>query len=296
MKYCVLGICLIVVISVNQEAIAIEESSLVKDDFLWLEYGEGTKEKDGSLVLELKINYGRFPDKIGKSVGLDNLNAVYTAQSTRTNVDNNLLYKADIYKDISGYSIKIKSAKEERFVLIVTAEKTDNGVAAHYLAKTSFTLFGKSLSEGPERFPESPDSTGRSFEIYIDPEHHFWPQTGNPIKVSPLFNGEMLPEKGISVFDEHAFPVEMTADETGTLVYIPPEDRKLNSMGETAHKQTVLVSSLSDKGIQYISSYTLLLHRSRFGKHELTPGLIVFGSAFVLFLFYMVVKRMRSRF
>ena len=294
MRYNVFVICLLFIM-LSHPVRAVEESSMLNDDFLWLEYGDGTKEKDGSLILELKIHYGRFPDIKNSSIELDNLNAVYTAQSTRGKEDSKPLYRADIHEDISGYSVKIESAKENRIVLIVTAQKTYNGDTSHYLAKTSFTLFGKSMSEASERFPADPDSTERSLEICIDPEHHFWPQTGNPIKVFPLYNGKIQAEKNISVFDEHAFPVELITDETGNIVYVPPEDKKLNSMGETASKQTVLVCGLAYRGEKYISSYTLLLHRSRFGKHEYLPALAVFGSAFILFLFYMVVKRMRSR-
>lgn len=293
MKYRVFIICFLAAL-LRGPVMGADESSLLKDDFLWLEYGEGSKEKDGSLVLELKINYGRFPDKIDNSVVMENLNAVYTARRTRIKEDDNPLYKADVHKNKSGYSIEMKSAKEARYILIVTAKKNENGVTSHYRAKTSFTLFGKSLSEEPQRIPALPESIVKSLELYVDPEHHFWPQTGNPIKVFPLYNGEMQGEKKISVFDEHAFPVELITGKTGILNYIPPEDKKLNSMGETASKQTVLVCGLDDEGEKYISSYTLLLHRSRFGKHEYVPGIIVFGSAFIIFLFYMITIRLRS--
>ncbi len=223
------------------------------------------------------------------------MKAFYTVYENRYGNESDTLYHAYIDEDVHGYSIKIESSKQARFVLIVTAEKIKEGISTHYLAKASFTLFGKSMSDGSERVPLSYESIDRSLEIHIDPEHNYWPQTGSPVKVFPLFNGKMLPEKSLSVFDEHASPLELNTDNTGNLVYVPPEDRILNSMGETASKQTVLVSSMSDNGIKYISSYTLLLHRSRFGKNKHTPGLIVFGSAFMLFLVYTIVVRMRSR-
>ncbi len=268
------------------------DTAPLSDDYLWLEYGDAERQKDGSLILEIKIRYGRFPDKITDLAGIENIRAFYHADDEQ---GKRVPYKSEIHKSRSGYSVIIRSAKTNQYTMRVTARRKNSEQFIYYQAKASFTLFGKSMSQDEGSDIPSDGSIDSLFEINKDPEHYYWPQTGNPLKLSVMFKNEKLGKQIISVFDENLGHEVLKAGEEKDCTYIPPDDRKLNSMGETAYKQTVLVSNYSEDNDVYISSYTLLLHRSRFGKHEHTPGLILFGSTFAVFLILMIIKRMRAR-
>ena len=292
MKFSILTIFLGLIL-LSFPVVGADDSSLIAEDFLWLEYNDAVKQKDGSLILEIRIRYGIFSDKVKDLSEFKELKAFYHASDDQGRKAH---YKTEIHKSSSGYSVIIRSAKTTRYTLRVTGIRKGRSKQVHYLAKASFTLFGKAISKGTDTDLPSDNSLGYLPEINIDPEHHYWPQTGNPYRVSIKFNDENLSEQKITLFDEHLNPAVLNISETGDAVYIPPDDKLLNSMGETAYKQTVLVSKYAEGGKQYISSYTMLLHRSRYGKHEHKPGLIVFGSAFAIFLFFMIIKRMRAGF
>ncbi|MFH1245811.1 MAG: hypothetical protein V1662_04925, partial [Candidatus Omnitrophota bacterium] len=78
---------------------------------------------------------------------------------------------------------------------------------------------------------------------------------------------------------------EITTDAAGDYDYVPPNDQKLNWQGEQAFKQTIILAEEREGNTKCISSYTLLLHRSRVkNKHLFIGGGIFCGSAAVIFL------------
>lgn len=264
-----------------------------RNEYLWIEFGKCIREKDGSLTLLLKLNYGRFPDAVKKELrGLDDIGVFYTMAKT-DNEGKDVFYATQIKKGEQGYSININSSEENRFVVFAQAKK-QNKITHQYLAKTSFFLFGHAFSKS-KRMRPTPSSTheiNRQLEICTIPEFQYWPQTGNPFKIVLTFNKDYLAQKALSLFDENMPPIDIITDEKGECIYVPPEDKRLNKKGETPFKQTVIVAEEIHGDTKHISSCTLLLHRSRFKNYRFFEGTAIFlGTMAVVSLFVSCRKK-----
>ena len=91
--------------------------------------------------------------------------------------------------------------------------------------------------------------------------------------------------------DENLPVVERETDRDGKCVHTPPDDGKLNWLGETAFKQLVVAARERDGAVEHVASYTQMLHRSRNGNQKLIPGLAVFAGTIVLALSLVVTRR-----
>jgi hypothetical protein len=263
-----------------------------KDDYLWIEFGERIKEKDGSLTLPLEINYGRFPNNRKGDWQLDALRAFYTL-TEKDDKGNRIFYEAEIEKAKGVYLVRIKSFKTDRFIVLIEGRRTQDEAAHYYLAKTSFVLFGHSPLERKKIKPAPSTEINRQFEISIAPEFSGWPQTCNPVRIVPSFNQHQLGEKAVSISDENQDPIEVKTDEGGNYTYIPPDDKKLNWKGTRAFKQTVIVAEETRGNTNYVSSHTLLLHRNRFKNRSPVLGAGIFWGSVAGILLLVVAKRKR---
>lgn len=261
-----------------------------KNNYLWIEFQECIKEKDGALTLPLRINYGRFPGEKKEVPGFDSFRAFYSL-SEKDDEGKKIFYEAEIEKNKDKCAINIKSFKTDCFVVLVEAKEIRGGATYWYLAKTSFVLFGHSFSERDKIRPVSLDEINRRLDLLVTPEFHYWPQTGNPVKITPVFNNDCLARKVICLLDENMPAIDIVTDEQGNYIYVPPEDKKLNWKGETAFKQTVMVAEEIRADMRYISSHTLGLHRSRFKNRKLLAGAGVFGGTGVGLFLFVIVKR-----
>ena len=207
------------------------------------------------------------------------------------------------YLDLT-VNVNVNTAGEYDFYAILDKDdanfieaRKSLGESVHwYLAKTSFTLFGHSSSKRKYVKPILSNEINRPLEIYISPRFHYWPQTGNPVKITPLFNKDYLARKVVCLFDENMPSMDIMTDEKGNYTYVPPEDKKLNWKGETAFKQAVIVAEETKGDIKYISSYTLLLHRSRFKNRKLLMGVVIFLGTMIGVFLLVIVKRKRLNF
>ncbi|RKY36751.1 MAG: hypothetical protein DRP78_02910 [Candidatus Omnitrophota bacterium] len=266
-----------------------------KEEYLWIEFGKCMREKDGSLTLPLELNYGRFPGAKQGLKGLDEVSVFYSLSETDHN-GKPVFYTARIQQDKQNYSVNINSSKQNRFIVFAQAKKKQNKVTIRYLAKTSFFLFGHSFSKKKTTRIILSREINRQLEIRIIPEFQCWPQTGNSVKIIPVFKKGYLAEKAISLFDQNMPQVEIMTNEKGECVYVPREDKRLNQKGETAFKQAVIVAEEDQGGIKHISSYTLLLHRSRFKNYKFFMGIAIFlGTMAAVFLF-VIAGRKRIKF
>ncbi|MFH1440433.1 MAG: hypothetical protein ABIH18_00090, partial [Candidatus Omnitrophota bacterium] len=206
-----------------------------------------------------------------------------------------IFHETQIEKNGGKTQIKIKSAATNNFIVFVEAKITEGGIPRWYSAKTSFILFGHSFTPQPSGLLRPLGiRNDTKLEISISPQFNYWPQTSNPIKITPLFNKDYLPQKDIYIFDENMPLIDILTDEKGNYTYLPPEDKKLNWKGEKTFKQVVIVTEENKENIKYISSYTLLLHRSRFKNYKLFTGILIFlGTMITVFL---IVIRKRKRF
>lgn len=263
-----------------------------QDKYLWIEFQECVKEKDGSVTLPLQINYGSFPAEKEESAELDDLRAFYSLpEGAEEGMP--VFYAARIEKSSGRRLVKIKAVQATRFIVFVQAKKIDGDQTHWYFAKTAGMFFGHSAGRDEIR-PIAAPEINRQWEIRVSPQFDYWPQTGSPIKITPVFNNSLLPGRVIGLFDENGPAQEITTGAAGSFTYLPPEDKQLNRQGEQAFKQTIIAGEENKGNTKYISSYTLLLHRSRFKNHNLWLGGSIFGGSAVG-VFLLVMGR-RKRF
>ena len=262
----------------------------LKDDYLWIEYGKQIKEKDGSRTQPLFIYYGRFPDKKGDVSELENLRVFYTLNKKNENAEN-IFYGADIEKDKKTSFVKVNSLKSNRFTVLVKGKRNSGEQEYKYFAKASFVIFGHSPFKEKEIEPVLSNEISNRLEIRIAPEHSGWPQTGNHVKLTPLFDKDHLCEKKIHIADENINSVDVKTSDKGNFVYTPPDDKKLKRKWLTAYKQTVMLVEETKGNTTYKSSYTLLFHRSRFGSRNLVLGSGIFGGTMAVTFIVIAIRR-----
>lgn len=264
-----------------------------RDNCLWIEYGVRVREKDGTLTLPLEIKYGVFP---GKEQGARDLRDLRVFYGSDGEDPGKRVYYHEVSVEEAGrvYRARIRlSDRVNRFTVRAQARRDEYGVTYRYCAKTSFLLFGRFSSGKNKSRGILPNEVARRLEITLTPEFHYWPEVGNPVTIASVFDNSPRPYNTIYLFDENGVSVELHADKTGSCRYLPPEDAKLNRKGEPAFKQTVMVAQEESGGIKYISSYTLLLHRSRFKNYRLFPGVVVFLGTAVGVSFLIMSRRKR---
>lgn len=267
----------------------------LKDDYLWIEFGKCIREKNGSLTLPLKLNYGRFP---GAKKGLEELNDVSVFYSLAETDDEGkpVFYAARIQKDKQHYFVNINSCEQNRFVVFAQAKKKRNKSTEQYFAKTSFFLFGHAISKKKNTRTILSREINWQLEIRIIPEFQCWLQTGDSVKIIPVFKKGFLAQKEIALFDENLPMVEIMTDEKGECAYVPTEDKRLNQKGGREFKQVVMVAEETRGGIKHISSYTLLLHRSRFKNYRFFMGAVIFLGTMAAVSLFVIGRRKRTKF
>ncbi|MDR2350644.1 MAG: hypothetical protein LBF41_08525 [Deltaproteobacteria bacterium] len=153
----------------------------------------------------------------------------------------------------------------------------------HY-AQTHGLLFGESLAVEPPEPGGGPEPDWPSFAFSGSGEI-YWPQTGHTFVLSPKG------DRGIGEFTAMTPTGKALGeyvDTDGGRGFVPATDKELNAMGATASKPVFFVAGIPDGGSV---SYTIYVHRSRYGGEKLNLGFVVFsstfvGTSFVLILFF----------
>ncbi len=266
-----------------------------EESYLWIEMDNAQRLRDGGLSLRLNLYYGRFPYKKNSVREIDNLEAFYIRKGLGKSSSGGC-YKADINTLEHNSFININSPDENSYTLYVNGI-INNGPERHYLfAKTTFALFGKSSGNNYNDFSADAEKINRQLEILTVPEFHYWPQTGSPLKISALYNGFSAVFNSISIHDERNPEKNIISGGNGEISYVPPDDTELNRKGSTAFKHTIVSVEHSEAGKKYISSRTLIFHRSRYGNYRLKMGVIIFGITMTGFFMTMYFIRKRSAF
>lgn len=235
--------------------------------------------------------YGKYPDRKGDVLELEGLRGFFTLNE-KDKSGERIFYPVDIERTEKGYLIKINSLKTNCFTVLVVGKRNFGEVRYRYLAKTSFMLFGRSSVKTREVKPFVPSKEiTRRMEICIAPEYYCWRQTGDPIKLAPLFDKGPLGGKEIHIADESGDYIDIKTDERGNFVYTPPDDQKLRRKGTLAYKQTIILAEETEKDTIYKSTYTLLLHPSRFGNIKFCLGGSILGGTTAIVFIVVVIRR-----
>ena len=261
-----------------------------RDAFLWIEYGPVIKAKDGSVTQRFFIRMaGGAPDQ-PHSPSLVDLKAFYRTRpapvpgrgSQRHPEEGREDYRKLDIGTMDGIPfLEIDTRAFSIIQILVQAE--DGGV--RFKAQTSCTLFGKSgrKTKGPTS-PKEAFHPGKPLIRLAPAFGHYWMQTGTTYRFTYESMGEspnsawiVDPEKSTDT------PTRINRDADGLFDYTPLHDPDLDRAGPQASKEMVFLVREIEQGPQqkteYLTSYSLNLHRSRYGHRKLGPGVALFLMA-----------------
>lgn len=257
--------------------------------FLWIAYGPQSKEKDGSLTQRFHI---KGPDGYlaGQGDAKMSLSAFYLSRRARGKGPCHR-YPAAIKNEAGPPFLDITTGRFSRIELHVSALCGKRS----YRAATVLFMFGKSGEQTTQPLPSAPELRPQEPYLHLRPERgHYWMQTGQTFRF--VYLGASKGSGVVRVMEEQRRVGSVEIDPQGAFSYTPAHDRKLDRAGPSASKQAVLlVEEPTAQGI-VSNTFTLLLHRSRYGHHQLLPGLALFALVALGVLFCVMRKRKRSAF
>ncbi len=237
-------------------------------DILWFEYGSMIKEKDGSVTQEFGLYTGDFIKEKTPLKSADSLE-VYCS------VDGKSFLKPELKEILDGYVIRVTTFGMHRFTLYADVLLENS----RCYAKTDFMLYGP---DKKEKLTGALEHETPFYEIEVK-GRSYWPQTGLKLKIQTLAEGRPDTGREVFVMDKNFGITALSTDKKGEALYIPPEDKELNRQGETAFKESIIAAHCLENKKQCTATYTLLLHRSRYGNNN-----YVLGSGIAMFSFLSV--------
>lgn len=254
---------------------------------LWLSLGEGERSPDGSVMLPLKIRFGRFPTGNGTPSPMGGLRVRYalaTGESWRS---------GEIRPEPAADGTlvaRIRVGAGQRLVVGATATSREQGRTIRHGAIACYQRLGRVTPGGSTAPFPSGEPLGGPLEIRITPPHNYWRQTGQPLGISCRNRINGAPCARITILDEHLPPESVVPDATGAATHTPPDDAILNSLEERSGKETLLVAEDGD----YRATFALELHRNRTAHREPLPGLLTLGGACALSALAVTLKRRKT--
>ncbi len=257
--------------------------------YLWIAYGPQIKEKDGSLTQRFYIQApnGRLNETSAKEM---KLTAFYLSRRARAKGPSLGRPLAVQYQHGAPY-LDINIGRFSRIELHVSAACGRQ----RYRATTVIFLFGKSGKKTINPLPPSPGLRPPQPYIHLRPERgHYWMQTGQNFRF--VYQGGGKDPGMARVMEDRRTVGSIALDPQGAFSYTPPHDPKLDRAEPSAFKQTVLLLSEATPQGTVVSTFTLLLHRSRYGRHQMLPGLALFALVGFGVLWGVLRKRRRPLF
>ncbi|MCB2225873.1 MAG: hypothetical protein KQH53_04275 [Desulfarculaceae bacterium] len=164
-----------------------------------------------------------------------------------------------------------------------------------YRAATVIFMFGKSKKETTNPLPPSPGLRPPQPSIHLRPNRgHYWMQTGQTFRF--VYQGSAKVPGVARVMENQRTEGSLAIDPQGAFSYIPPHDPELDRAEPSAFKQTVLLVNDATPQGMVASTFTLLLHRSRYGRHQMLPGLALFALVGLVVLCGVLRRRRRPLF
>lgn len=162
------------------------------------------------------------------------------------------------------------------------------GAGKVFWAQTAFNQYGR--SEGGELPANvSPSEPLPEFGFESSGES-YWPQTGHTFSLTPEWEGkENIAE--MEIRDANGILLEREAFDSGTARYTSPQDPELERAGDAAAKHLIFIVG---DGLGNNHSFSLAVHRSRFGRLDLPSGLAVAAAAMAASLLFVLWHRRRG--
>ncbi|MBZ9577938.1 hypothetical protein KJA13_02780 [Patescibacteria group bacterium] len=293
-----------IVLFLNLTSIGAQKAhgSLLKDDYLWLEYGNEVKNEDGSVTQLLYICYGQFPDQKKDISQLDALEAIYTFDK-KDKKNEIIFYKLKIGTEENKPYICINSTDTNRYTVLVKGKKFKREIKYHFLAKASFFLFGNSKSLGGEsRY--SPTETDNRFDMVIYREHinegnTLYRRFGFPIRLTVAFDKKPFGYQEVDVIDNSGNIQQIKTDKNGSFFYIPRNPGAFQK-GQKGFGQNLVVAERILGSIVYKYAYTVLFkHKCHVATQrrdlDMKKGTTIFILSVVLSLTGAIIARKKSK-
>lgn len=177
------------------------------------------------------------------------------------------------------WTILLSASSPRNFSIRVQARYVAKGRTTYLAAETNCFVFGRNLGVKSELRPDAlPPQWFAGLGLSIDPPFFYWPQTEEPLRVTLHRGNRALPETALTVFDESFPATQLLTDQTGSVVYAPPDDPALNRRGDKATKQIFLIAAYNEGNESFVVTRTLRLHRNRHTHKQRDAGLALFGG------------------
>ncbi len=163
----------------------------------------------------------------------------------------------------------------------------------HYTAQLQHALFGKASAgkHAPsERFGELPAGLRR---WNLKPSRrNTYQQTGDTYHF--IYHGNAGSVESVSVLEKgRRLPEDLSLARDGNLVYTPAHDPHLDRSSPYEVKETVLLAREAAEGWEYLTTFTLLLHRSYSAHLKRLHGCLLFAGMAVLAAGFTVIFKRR---
>jgi len=256
-------------------------------DYLWLEYGEREKEKNGSVTQHIFLFYGNKNHKLPLS-SLKQLQCSFS-NKINCNPSKDSLFVFDINIQDSIGHIRINRFGSHVFNIYATGTRHFDSSFFVYSAHSSFTLFGKMDKANDSLYKTVAEPKAFPLEIQVFPTYSYWRETEKPLTFTLQWNGKQIYNQALLIVDENTGSTSAKRD--SSYHYLPASDKKIRSGSIVQHKHLILLTQKTNADKTYIATRTLLLHRSRHGFFSLQNGLILFGIS--LIITFIIIKRRR---
>lgn len=249
-------------------------------------YGKEQALANGTVILPLEILLenvcgSNCPVSLSDvTVGVASLPALDPLiKQTKKQIEPLVYQSIPVIKTGGKWMIQLASGTPRNFAIRVQAQGMANGKKTYFVAETNCSIFGRKLGMKDETRKEAlPPAWFSGLGMSIYPPFYYWPQTETPLQVTLHFGNRVLPKKALTVFDESLPPEYFLTDDSGRVVYTPPNDPVLNRKSEKASKQVFLVAFHSEGDNLFVVTRTLRLHRNRYSHLQPHMGMALFGT------------------
>lgn len=252
--------------------------------YIWITCGEQIRQKDGSLTQRYYVGHNE-EIRLDGNRGLD-LEAfcLFDNRSPEDKGYSKLPIACDSGKRYLDINCRA-NAHLELFVVGTCGGK-------RFMAQTAHSLFGKAFPATQKEaasMAELPDDLPR---LRLRPSRrNYYMQTGIPYQFS--YTGKGGAPKIADIIENQKRLLSIPLAPGDVLTYTPPQDPELDRTGPYDFKETVLLVNETAAGIDYATTFTLLLHRSYTAHLQLLPGVTLFGLTAALTLFVVLMHKRR---
>lgn len=265
------------------------QASTPDNDCLWISYGERIRGKNNEVAQPVKINFGRFPDGRKDLPVSAKLQAFCFFNDGSVNSEWHRKALDLSGRDKDGF-IPIPTREHDHVLIYAMAELQSGDGKTVYSAKSAFSRFTRKKPVKPfDLHPTAADPLG----LDIVPRFHYWRQIGETLKISTKPSYPAEPSASLYLLDEHAEPKMLICAKDGSASCTLQDDKTLNAQSSKASKIGLVYAEKREGNHRYVSTFSMLLHRSRIMHRNYKAGLAVIAGTMILSL-AVVLRRRRQ--